>query len=86
MTPSEKAKDLIEKFIPYVWSGASYIGIEEVEMMRDNPKELAKIFVNEMLSCAGYIWGGRTDEQLYITARDEYRKYWDEVKEEILKL
>ena len=41
-----------------------------------------KIFIDEMLECAGYIWGGRNTET-GVSARDSYRKYWTEVADEM---
>lgn len=37
-----------------------------------------ELFTEEMLSCAGYIWGG-TNSELGLSARDSYRKYWQDV-------
>jgi hypothetical protein len=37
-----------------------------------------------MLASAGYIWGGK-DTETGLSARDAFRKYWNEVKEEIEK-
>lgn len=42
-------------------------------------KQCALITVNEMLNNTGFIWGRSG-------ARDEYRKYWHEVKAEIEKM
>ena len=44
--------------------------------------EYVKIFVNEMLECAGYVWGG-TNTELGLSARDSYRKYWQDVNIEM---
>lgn len=41
-----------------------------------------KLFINEMLECAGYVWGG-TNTELGLTARDSYRKYWQDVNTEL---
>jgi hypothetical protein len=41
-----------------------------------------KLFINEMLECSGYIWGGRNTE-LGISVRDSYRKYWGDVNNEM---
>jgi hypothetical protein len=38
-----------------------------------------------MLGNAAMIWGGRNTET-GLTARDEFRKYWNEVKKELEKL
>lgn len=60
---------------------------EELIMKFSNPfaKSCALIAVDEMLGNAAMIWGGRNTET-GLTARDEFRKYWNEVKKEIEKL
>jgi zona occludens toxin (predicted ATPase) len=78
MTPKEKAIELWEKYfrLNYDWDGVT----------KDQwAKEGALIAVDEMLGNAGMIWGGRNTET-GLTARDEFRKYWQEVKQEIEKL
>lgn len=70
MTPKEKADELIRK----------YYSIGAIEV-----KQCALIAVDEMLNNAGFIWGGR-DTETGMTARDQYRKYWQEVKQEIEKI
>lgn len=82
MTPQEKAKELVEKFRPYTWSGASFIGIEEVEMMMDNPKQCALIDVEEMLfEVKSYV--NYFENNAFI----QYRlSFWKQVKEEIGKI
>jgi hypothetical protein len=72
MTPKEKAKDLLGI---HLWE----TGNETFK------KNCALILVNEMIENAGYIWGGRNTET-GLTARDEFRKYWHQVKLEIEKL
>jgi hypothetical protein len=59
---------------------------EDLLMKFSNPfaKSCALITVDEMLGNAGMIWGGRNTET-GLTARDEFRKYWYEVKQEIEK-
>jgi len=75
MTPKEKAKDLVGKYGIWCWNNEW----EEVA------KKCALIAVDEMLANAGMIWGGRNTET-GLTARDEFRKYWQEVKQELEKL
>jgi lipid-binding SYLF domain-containing protein len=76
MTTKEKAEQLVNSFIPHVrWK----MGQEDV-MQR--AKECALIAVDEMLNNAGFIWGGR-DTETGLSARDSYRKYLQEVKQEI---
>jgi len=41
-----------------------------------------KLFIDEMIECSGYIWGGRNTE-LGLSARDSYRKYWQDVNIEL---
>jgi len=43
---------------------------------------LSLIICNEMLENAGFIWGKHHDE-LALSARDTFRKYWVEVITEI---
>ena len=76
MTPQEKAKELYLKYYPYV---------NDYSYPEPAAKELTMITVDEMLNNAGFIWGGR-DTETGMTARDQYRKYWQEVKDEINKL
>lgn len=78
MTPKEKAIELWGKYfqLNYDWDGVT----------KDQwAKEGALIAVDEMLGNAGMIWGGRNTET-GLTARDDFRKYWQEVKKEIEKL
>jgi hypothetical protein len=75
MTPQEKAKELIDNFMDLS---------EEQEY--DTPRYMAKemaiqcalIAVNEIINSEKFIWGGYN--------RDEYRRYFQEVKIEIEKL
>ena len=61
------------------------------ELVADTPdpewraKEGALIIANEMLNNAGFIWGG-SREEIGLSARDKFREYWNEVKEEIKNL
>ena len=72
MTPEEKAKDLFEIYL--LETGNETFA-----------KNCALVAVDEMLGNAAMIWGGRNTET-GLTARDEFRKYWYEVKQEIEKL
>jgi hypothetical protein len=80
MTPKEKAKELIDKFI-HSESQDGYNDVRDIHAAI----RCAIILVNEMLSNAAMIWGGRNTET-GLTARDEFRKYWQEVKQELEKL
>ncbi len=78
MTPKEKAIELWEKYfrLNYDWDGVT----------KDQwAKKCALIAVDEMQANAGMIWGGRNTET-GLSARDEFRKYWREVKEELEKI
>jgi len=74
MTPKEKAEKLYNRMLPK--SGVVF---------KLQAKQCALIAVDEMLNNAGFIWGGR-DTETGMTARDQYRKYWQEVRDEIEKL
>lgn len=78
-TPKEKADDLVDKFFQYI--PAQQDSVYEYAYA----KQCALIAVDEMQANAGMIWGGRNTET-GLTARDEFRKYWQEVKQEIEKL
>jgi len=71
MTPKEKAEQLYDKF--HVWD----------TMDHSEVKKMTLIAVREMINNAGFIWGNKS---VGVSARDEYRKYWQEVKQEIEKL
>ncbi len=74
MTPKEKAKEIFQKF----WN---IEGVYDLEFAI----QCSLIAVDEILSNAAMIWGGRNTE-IGLTARDEFRKYWYEVKNELEKL
>ena len=81
MTPKEKAEEL---FTTYRFS----LSIPNAPLgdLKDSiAKQCALIAVDEMLGNAAMIWGGRNTET-GLTARDEFRKYWNEVKQELEKL
>lgn len=73
MTPKEKAKDLLDKFFQYIPAQ------EELEYEYAYAKQCALIAVDEMIANVVMIWGCNQ-------ARDEFRDYWHEVKQEIDKL
>jgi hypothetical protein len=89
MTPKEKATQLCDAFyqkLPlerYVTTTDGDLSWEYNSWQR--AKECALIAVDEMLNNAGFIWGGR-DTETGLSARDSYRKYLQEVKQEIEKL
>jgi len=74
MTPKEKAEKLYNRMLPK--SGVVF---------KLQAKQCALVAVDEMLNNAGFIWGGN-DTETGLSARDSYRKYWNEVKQEIEKL
>ena len=81
MTPKEKAENLVHDILDVIECSL----FPEFSMAQRFAKEWALITANEMLINAGFIWGGR-DTETGLSARDEYRKYWNEVKQEIEKL
>jgi len=76
MTPKEKAEQLFSKFNNPDTTHYPYV---------HNAQQCALIAADEMIGNAGFIWGG-IDNETGLTARDTYRKYWQEVKQEIEKL
>ena len=72
MTPEEKAEELFGIYLLHT-SNQTFA------------KNCSLIAVDEMLANAGMIWGGRNTET-GLTARDEFRKYWQEVKQELEKI
>jgi hypothetical protein len=85
MTPKEKAEELISIFLSITVSHYDDL----VDGIRDGlriviAKKSALVTVDYMLSNAAMIWGGR-DTETGLTARDEFRKYWYEVKQELEK-
>ena len=75
MTPQEKAIELIDNFMDLSEE-------QEYDTPRYMTKEMAiqcaLIAVNEIINSEKFIWGGNN--------RDEYRRYFHEVKIEIEKL
>jgi hypothetical protein len=74
MTPSENAHEIFYRI--YAW-------LDDKD--KDTALELAILFSKMMLENAGMIWEGINTET-GLTARDEFRKYWQETKEELRKL
>lgn len=72
MTPEENARELFYRISLWVDD-------------KDTAIDLAELFSKIMLENAADIWGGRNTETGLIS-RDEFRKYWQEVKNEIQKL
>ena len=84
MTPKEKAEELVHKFKKYSYYPKTNNDMLFVNELNNNAKQCALIAVDYMLSNAAMIWGGRNTET-GLTARDEFRKYWYEVKQELEK-
>ncbi len=84
MTSKEKAIELVDRFYDYVncWGND---GNADYSLAKENARQCALIAVDEMLNNAGFIWGGG-DTETGLSARDSYRKYLQEVKQEIEKL
>ena len=74
MTPKEKSEEIVYKYEKYLYG---YFTTDE-EYARC--VECALIAVDEMLGNAGMIWGWEAPEKI------EFRKYWQEVKQELEKL
>jgi hypothetical protein len=81
MTPKEKADWLVKKYAIWFWNHDICQEVLHYEIA----KQCALIAVDEMLGNAGMIWGGRNTET-GLTARDEFRKYWHQVKQELEKV
>ena len=80
MTPKEKAKELVDAMGISTLYLTNYTGGDDIPVYTNQyAKHCAFIAVNEMLNNAGFIWGRSG-------ARDEYRKYWQDVKAEIEKM
>lgn len=81
MTPKAKAKELVNKYKPFVYcySGSGMLINQEDEgVILNNAKQCALIAVNEILN-----------DDWYIPSFDEMterKKYWEQVKNEINNL
>ena len=77
MTPTEKAKELVDKYSTYVvmWAGG-------IETSKQNVKQCALIAVDEIIS--------NMPKGFYSGIRPDYKgtdlEYWTEVKQELNKL
>ena len=79
MTPKEKAKELVEKFIPYTRVFYEVLGWEDDV---DSAKQCALIAVDEILK--GIV--PKYDDERYTFELGGNQFYWQEVKQEIEKL
>lgn len=75
MKPTEKAKELVNKFYYSLPNNGSYSGINSVESRYNEAKQCALIAVDEIL----FVVRQYNDTQAEFT-------YWKEVKQEIEKL
>ena len=82
MTPKEKAEELVGRYLKEILNRKYRV---DRFVIGEAAQECALIAVDQMLDNAGMIWAGRNTET-GLTARDEFRKYWQEVKQEIEKL
>ena len=82
MTPQEKAQELFDKYFTQIRMPSDCEGcmqcVDRCESMVYVAKKYALIAVNEIINAETYIWGGYN--------RDEYRNYFQAVKQEIEKL
>ena len=82
MLPKEKAEELVHKFMET--KSLKLSDYSRIEF--PTAKQCALICCDEMLNNAGFIWGEGRDTEIGLSARDAFRKYWSEVKEELLKM
>lgn len=80
MTPSEKAKQLIEMYVEYCHDGSGFDSGGDSVILKENAKQCALIAVDFHLK-EFEDWATSV-----ICAEDFSYKYWQEVKEEINKL
>lgn len=73
MSPKEKAKELVEKFLPYSYYHEMDNSMNRNYQQEDNAKQCALICVDEILSAV-------------TTIADKRYEYYKEVKQEINKL
>lgn len=85
MEPKEKAELIVSRFMDIIPAWDYYNDIEDKDAQLMKSKKCAMILVDEMLNNAGFIWGGHNHET-GLSARDGFRKYWNEAKQEIQKL
>ena len=80
MTPKEKAKELVEKFIPYTRVFHEVLGWEDYI---DSAKQCALIAVDEIINSN---YKNTLNDLGYRYTVNELNDYWQEVKQEIEKL
>jgi len=80
MTPKEKAKDLVDKFIQYVDS-TDQVGLANETEMKINAGNCALQCCDEILDFYNRYEGGIDSDEY-----EQQAEYWNNVKEEIEKL
>ena len=73
MTPKEKAKELVNKFIAHAYHNNNEL------QCKDHAKQCALIVVDEILKSGCTLPSGKT----YYGCNEEATEYWQEVKHEI---
>ena len=76
MTPKEKAEELQNKYFKYFLDKGEYLSIEA-------GKQFALIAVDEIINTNPFSF---YDKKFHLHRTFEYKKYWEEVKQEIEKL
>jgi hypothetical protein len=79
MTPKEKAKQLVDKFISYSYFSNGNNAMNRQYQQEDNAKQCALIAVDEILNAISF---NMYDEEEY----NKVDEFWEEVKNEIEKL
>ena len=77
MTPQEKAKELLKKYLPYFFQVYDNHGFLDWDYNDYTAKQCALIAVNEILEM---------DIPILEEDADTFYDYWEEVKQEIEKL
>jgi hypothetical protein len=76
MTPKEKAKQLVDKFISYSYFSNGNNAMNRQYQQEDNAKQCALIAVDEILNAISF---NMYDEEEY----NKVDEFWEEVKNEI---
>lgn len=77
MTPKDKAKELINKYKPIVYSIDSFSDYDE-NIALVNAKSCAFIAVDEIISVI--------DEHIKVYLDTDWKRFWEQVKKEIINL
>jgi hypothetical protein len=84
MTPKEKAKELLDKFISYSYFSDGNNSMNRQYQQEDNAKQCALIAVDEIINSSPA--RSPINDSSDFLAHFKATKYWQEVKQEILKL